>query len=787
DMTTDNNLLGSGDQEAQLEEALKVVRREAFEMKRWLDRERLIDALKHAQTMLGELKTNTLSPKFYYRLYIDSTNELQHLESFLTDLAQRGKCPLELYENVQYAQSIVPRLYLMITIGVVHMKAGMVNKSEILHDLVEMCRGVQHPLRGLFLRNYLVSTTRNLLPDDVDLKRAEDGSAVDAIHFFLSNFGEMNKLWVRMQHQGPSREKEKRERERMELRILVGTNMVRLSQLEHLDVNTYLERVLPGVLEQVVSCHDPISQEYLMECVIQVFPDEFHLASLREFLSACKELDEEVNMKNVLSCVMERVQTLAASHKQTQLFSLFADTAHSLISSREMPTEDIISLHHSLATLAFKCYLDQVEYASTVYDSLLRILNEKGIAEQSSITPIGRELIKVLDNATQAYGHVGKIVQLKSFEPLMNLLDIRARCRVSASILEGMVERELWLKNEEELNGLEVLVNPLVDDDSFKLTKEDIDGEDFQDEQNTLGKAINLIRFERDDPDGQFLLLSRVRKLVGRGGSHRIPFTLPPLLFSIFRLAGLYNEKKADVENWDAKMRKVMLFAMNCIKKLHEIEGKADIPLRLYIEAALVTDSIPFEDSPSIVYEFLSKSLSIVEEEMADSRSRLSSLFTLTSSIETTRSLPMEDVVKLANHIALISSNLFKKADQVRALCCCASLFWSSRCKGEDGEGIEIRDGEKVHSVLTRALKIGAQCMEPVVQVELLIDIVTVMYAFYSSGCTQITEDAIVEVVGRVRDSKAQLEKSVESERMDRLLSRSLEKMEGSLAGRLRL
>ncbi|GMS84413.1 hypothetical protein PENTCL1PPCAC_6588, partial [Pristionchus entomophagus] len=123
-MTTDNNLLGSGDQEAQLEEALKVVRREAFEMKRWLDRERLIDALKHAQTMLGELKTNTLSPKFYYRLYIDSTNELQHLESFLTDLAQRGKCPLELYENVQYAQSIVPRLYLMITLGAVHIRSG---------------------------------------------------------------------------------------------------------------------------------------------------------------------------------------------------------------------------------------------------------------------------------------------------------------------------------------------------------------------------------------------------------------------------------------------------------------------------------------------------------------------------------------------------------------------------------------------------------------------------------------------------------------------------------------
>lgn len=57
--------------------------------------------------------------------------------------------------------------------------------------------------------------------------------------FVLLNFAEMNKLWVRMQHQGHSRDKEKRERERQELRILVGTNLVRLSQLEGVNVERY--------------------------------------------------------------------------------------------------------------------------------------------------------------------------------------------------------------------------------------------------------------------------------------------------------------------------------------------------------------------------------------------------------------------------------------------------------------------------------------------------------------------------------------------------------------------
>ena len=66
-----------------------------------------------------------------------------------------------------------------------------------------------------------------------------EGTVKDSIDFILLNFAEMNKLWVRMQHQGHSRDREKRERERQELRILVGTNLVRLSQLEGIDMEMY--------------------------------------------------------------------------------------------------------------------------------------------------------------------------------------------------------------------------------------------------------------------------------------------------------------------------------------------------------------------------------------------------------------------------------------------------------------------------------------------------------------------------------------------------------------------
>ena len=57
--------------------------------------------------------------------------------------------------------------YLLVTVGIVYIKANEGSRRDILKDMVEMCRGVQHPLRGLFLRNYLLQCTRNYLPDSI--------------------------------------------------------------------------------------------------------------------------------------------------------------------------------------------------------------------------------------------------------------------------------------------------------------------------------------------------------------------------------------------------------------------------------------------------------------------------------------------------------------------------------------------------------------------------------------------------------------------------------------------
>jgi len=128
----------------------------------------------------------------------------------------------------------------------------------------------------------------------------------------------MNKLWVRLQHQGHSRDREKREVERRELRILVGTNLVRLSQLDGVDLDMYQRTILPSILEQVVSCKDVIAQEYLMEVVIQVFTDEFHLHSLGPFLSATAQLHPKVNIKSIVIALIDRLAAYAAREAESE-------------------------------------------------------------------------------------------------------------------------------------------------------------------------------------------------------------------------------------------------------------------------------------------------------------------------------------------------------------------------------------------------------------------------------------------------------------------------------------
>ncbi|XP_031339973.1 vacuolar protein sorting-associated protein 35 isoform X1 [Photinus pyralis] len=772
------------EQEKLLDDALGQVKVNAFQVKRCLDKGKLMDALKHASAMLGELRTSLLSPKSYYELYMAITDELRHMELYLLDEFQKGRKVTDLYELVQYAGNIVPRLYLLITVGLVYIKSNSGLKRDILNDLVEMCRGVQHPLRGLFLRNYLLQCTRNVLPDSPEMENEDgNGNVRDSINFVLMNFAEMNKLWVRMQHQGHSREKQNREKEREELRILVGTNLVRLSQLESVTMEKYQKIVLPGILEQVVSCKDAIAQEYLMECIIQVFPDEFHLQTLNPFLKSCAELETGVNVKNIVISLMERLAVFSQRSdgvgsgsgednfpSNVQLFEVFSDQVASIISNRQdLPVEDMVSLQVALVNLAHKCYPDRVDYVDKVMLNSTEVFARLGMERFEANSSVGKELQKLLRIPIDNYNNLLTVLKLQHYATLMEHLDYNGRKLLSIYILNNALESETVISSQEQVEQALNLVSTLVSDQPDQ-PKIEVDIEELAEEQGLLSRFIH--QFKSTSSDQQYLVLLSARKILGAGGALRIKHTLPPLVFQAYQLAHKYKDLKEEDSMWEKKCQKIFQFTHSTITALVKAE-LAELPLRLFLQGALAINQIGFENHETVAYEFLSQAFSLYEDEISDSKAQLAAITLIVGTLEQISCFSEENAEPLRTQCALAASKLLKKPDQCRGVATCSHLFWSGKSLASNRE--ETHDGKRVVECLKKGLRIAKQCMDISVQVQLYVELLNHYIYFFEKGNDQISVQVLNQVVGKIKEELPNLESSDETEQITKHFNNTLE------------
>jgi vacuolar protein sorting-associated protein 35 len=157
---------------------------------------------------------------------------------------------------------------------------------------------------------------KDILPDKGSEFEGEgNGDVNDAINFILQNMSEMNRLWVRLQYLSSNKDKEQREVERNELKITVGENIIRLSNLNGVTFGIYKEIVLPRILEMVIQCKDTMAQQYLMEAVIQAFPDEFHLQTLEQLLDTTSSLNADLDIKSIFISLMEKLSKFAIAQQ----------------------------------------------------------------------------------------------------------------------------------------------------------------------------------------------------------------------------------------------------------------------------------------------------------------------------------------------------------------------------------------------------------------------------------------------------------------------------------------
>ena len=117
--------------------------------------------LKFTSEILSQLKSDLLSPQLYHQLFTLIFDHILQVQSYFRNEIKKGRNSLDLYDSVQQCVSALPRAYLMIIIGSLILENDSVDKKEILEDLLEACNTIKHPIRGLFLRYFLLKILNN--------------------------------------------------------------------------------------------------------------------------------------------------------------------------------------------------------------------------------------------------------------------------------------------------------------------------------------------------------------------------------------------------------------------------------------------------------------------------------------------------------------------------------------------------------------------------------------------------------------------------------------------------
>ena len=297
---------------------------------------------------------------------------------------------------------------------------------------------------------------KDKLPDvGSEYEGPENGDVNDAIDFILQNMGEMNRLWVRLQHLSSQKDKEMREVERNELRVTVGENIIRLSGLEGLTFENYTATVLPKILEIVVICKDTLAQQYLMECIIQAFPDEYHLKTLEQLLETTAQLNANVDIKSIFINLMEKLSKFASDNKggegQTEgalvgnldIFKLFKKYTDKIIDEqgKTIDVSRLLELEVAFMNFSIKTYPSSLDYVNQILESCNQILKTTPI--NNSDKNCMKLMVKLLTIPLESLSIA--VLSMNHYPTLMQYMKFQNKRTVALKIVKSVIKDKNFL------------------------------------------------------------------------------------------------------------------------------------------------------------------------------------------------------------------------------------------------------------------------------------------------------------------------------------------------------
>ena len=705
-----------------LEKGLKKIKEQSFHINSAIEKNNLRQCLKEAFIMLCELRTNELSPKNYYNLYISVVDVMLNLKNYMIEEINRGRRLIDLYDDVQQAQYVIPRFYLMITVGSIYIEKEPRSTRIIIYDMLGLVKSVQNPIKGLFLRNYLLKMIKDKLPDKDNVYLREGASFEDSLKFIIENMEEMNRLWIRLSS-GAGSEKMRREKERDELKILIGESMNKLSSLENLSIDLYEKNVLPRLLDIIINSKDKLCQQYLMECIIHAFPDSYNVKCMERLLDAISYLEPGVDIGIIFVSLMQKLGNYfgrqdnnTENNKDKEIFELAKNIYPILLrnfngymnqnlnsNNKSFDLNKLLGLVLSFMKFALQCSPPEQKTQSinNIFTLALDLSNKQpNKLDDDCINKIGLLLIEPLNSGIN-------IFRMNDFIPLMNFLNYQNKKHLGIKLIETLIkEADSEKSTMEKISDLDSLDNvlryiqPLLGDTRDSVQE---DESTYEYEQTIVSKLVYIIRTK--NPEIIYRILGDLKNIFSHGGINRRRYTLPPLASRIIQFChditicyesklDLIPEKKKNnkyvkeiIDSLDiSKVQNDDIFyklILNLYKLLTETidlisQEQPELAFKLFLQSASQANSIncnkeKFQDSCT---NFIKNALNIFEEGRYNQNKRYDMLVQI-SSLLMTLSINKDVIGTILEELVKGSQKMVQREDQCKAMLILSQLYFS--------------------------------------------------------------------------------------------------------------
>ena len=756
-------ILSEEDQERYLDRGLKKIKAQSFHIHTAIEKNNLRQCLKETYSMLSELRTNALTPKNYYHLFTTIFDEMMIVENFFREEIKRGRKPRDIYDSVQQAIYLIPRLYLMISAGALVMENEPKSAEEIIFDLLGMIKGVQNPIRGLFVRYYLLKRIKDKLPDKDNVYIEEGGKIEDTLKFLIQNMDEMNRLWIRLSSDVMGNEKILRDKERTELKILVGESINRLSSLDGLTVELYEKEVLPKLIQIILESNDVLSQQYLMECIIHAFSDSYNIKCIESILNTLSSLTPGVDIKGLFISLMEKLAKFItdnsgedATEEDKKLTSAAMNVYPVLLQyfdrlqketcmlGDNMDVLKLLDLNAAFMKFSIKCTdIDVLSSINHILTSTLECFRQ--LARRLS-SDGNKKLSKLLAIPLES-NH--SLFEMTDFDGLILFLDYSLRKNLALKIIQSLYKDQSKekLDSVDKIQKLLKLIRPLITDVEDALEE---DYMTFESEQNEVSKMIFVVKSQ--DPEIIYEIYGELKNVFVEGGSNRRKITLPTLASCIIQFChklslaydnknGLVSEeiKKNPYSNEiinlidvskidsDETFYKLML---NIYKLLNEIisiisQENPENALKLYLASAAQVNTIQSDRSnyEEACASFMNAAMNIYQEGKYDQNIKYSLLSQVVGYLLNFTILSNENVENILKILMESGTKMAKRGDQFNSMLSIGQIYYSV-----------LKDGNKVNDCIDKARKYADFAMANPQNLTLFIELLNKFLYYVENG-----------------------------------------------------